>query len=303
MERRSSRKESIWTDHSRFKSGVLHCIMVFLCVDIGATNTVLGVGEEDFRKVEKVDTGDFLEDIVSCVETLLSMGREDVDEVAVAAAGPVDMDEGLFCPPNIDMEKVQIREPLEKFAEVDILNDCAAAVFGEYHCGETAEDLLYITISSGIGAAFITNGKLVEGWNGNFGEVGHMTVGEERECGCGGRGHWEAYCSGENLVEMAEELHDFEVDYPREVFEEGGEKVLEEFRERNATALADLINLCNPEKIVFGGAVALNHFREVEKSVEMIHDEEIVNERPEVSRCGLGEHSVLHGLRSHCNST
>ncbi len=280
--------------------------MVFLCVDIGATNTVLGIGKEDFRKVKKVETENFLYEIGPTIENFLSRaGFEDVDEVTVAAAGPVEVEKGLFYPPNIDMEEVQIREPLEEFAEVNILNDCAAAVLGEYNYGETSEDLLYITISSGIGAAFISGGELVEGWNGNLGEVGHMKVGENLRCGCGGRGHWEAYCSGENLVEMAKKLHGFEVKNPREVFDkkERCEKVLEEFRRKNARALANLINLYNPEKIVFGGAVALNHFEEVKKSAEEISDEEVVNEMPEISRCGLEELSVLQGLRSYCNST
>jgi len=275
--------------------------MAFLCVDIGGTNTLIGVGNGDFQKLEQVKTADFLESIEDTIENVLSdAGYSSVEMVSVAAAGPVDREEGLFYPPNIDKECVQIREPLENFAETRIVNDCAAAVLGEYHYGESAEDLLYVTVSSGIGAAYISDGEMVEGFNGNFGEVGHMRIGDNLECGCGGTGHWEAYCSGENIPEMAENLYNIDLDHPRQLFQkESAEEALSEFCKRMRLGVANLINLYNPEKIVFGGAVALNHFDVIEESTEGL-EEEIVNEVPDIKLCGLGENSVLHGLRASC---
>ncbi|QGA81024.1 ROK family protein [Candidatus Nanohalobium constans] len=284
---------------------VLHCIMAFLCIDIGGTNTFFGVGDDDFRKVKEIKTADFLSDINKSVKSVLEEADyPELEKVAVAAAGPIDKDKGLFYPPNIDKEFVQLKDPLEEFAEVEIINDCAAAVLGEYYYGETAENLLYITISSGIGAAFISNGDLVEGRDGNFGEVGHMKIGEELECGCGGTGHWEAYCSGNNLTNMAHELHDLEIDDPKELFEvegENAEEALDEFKHRTCVGVANLINLYNPDKIIFGGAVALNHFDTILESIENGVKSEIVNEMPEMTLCGLGEIAVLHGLRVNCN--
>lgn len=278
--------------------------MTFLCIDIGGTNTLFGVGDEGFEKVKELKTKEFLLDIETAIEEVISeSGQEEVDQIAVAAAGPIDRDKGRFYPPNIDKEFVQIKDPLEEFADVDIINDCAAAVMGEYHYGESADELLYITISSGIGAAYVSEGQLVDGWNGNFGEVGHMTVGEEMSCGCGGEGHWEAYCSGNNLPKMAEELYDLDVDHAKEIFEinsKKAEKVIQEFKYRNRRGIANLINLYNPEKIVFGGAVALNHFEDVRDAVEGGIQEEVVNDLPEMTLCGLGEIAVLHGLRAAC---
>ena len=278
--------------------------MAFLCIDVGGTNTLFGIGNGDFEKVEQVKTVDFLKDIESTVEKVLEdASYSEVEHVAVAAAGPVDKKQGLFYPPNIDKEVVQIREPLEKFAETDIVNDCAAAVLGEYYYGETAEKLLYVTISSGIGAAYIEDGELVNGASGNFAEIGHMKIGEDLECGCGGTGHWEAYCSGDNITQMAEKLYDLKIDHPKELFKPNSKKAeqaLNEFNKKTAIGTANLINLYNPDKIIFGGAVALNHFDQIKEAVDNIGSE-IVNEVPEIVLCGLGENSVLHGLRASCN--
>lgn len=279
--------------------------MAFLCIDIGGTNTLFGVGNGGFEKVEQVKTVEFLNNIQRTVESVLEdAGHSEVEEVAVAAAGPVDREKGLFYPPNIDREFVQIKEPLQEFAEVNIVNDCAAAVLGEYHYGESAENLLYITVSSGIGAAFVSEGELVEGSNGNFGEVGHMKIGDDLNCGCGGTGHWEAYCSGENIPKMASKLYDLDIDHARDLFElnsEKAESAMQEFKKRTCVGIANLINLYNPDKIIFGGAVALNHFDTILDSIEEGIDAEIVNEMPEITLCGLGEIAVLHGLRVKCN--
>ncbi len=278
--------------------------MAFLCIDIGGTNTLFGIGEENFGKVKEMNTERFLSDVSGMVESVIEDSEaEDIQEIAVAAAGPVDREKGVFYPPNIDTEEVQIVESLERFAETNIVNDCSAAVLGEYYHGESAEELLYVTISSGIGAAYASEGELVEGWSGNFAEVGHITVGEELECGCGGRGHWEAYCSGENLTEMAEKLFDLDVERPQDIFNRDSEKANkaeQKFKEMNKTGIADLINLYNPEKIVFGGAVAINHFDDVKEAVDEGLGDEIINEVPEMTLCGLGEIAVLHGLRSIC---
>jgi glucokinase len=279
--------------------------MAFLCIDIGGTNTFFGVGDDEFGKVKEFKTAEFLQDIDEAVKLVLEeAGYPELDQIAVAAAGPVDREKGLFYPPNIDKEFVQIKDPLEEFAEVEVVNDCAAAVLGEYHYGETAENLLYITVSSGIGSAYVSDGELVEGSNGNFGEVGHMRIGDDLTCGCGGTGHWEAYCSGENIPEMTEELYDLDIDHAKDLFEIDSvkaDKALEEFSDRMRIGVANMINMYNPDKIIFGGAVALNHFDTVLESIEDGIDSDIVNEMPEITLCGLGELAVLHGLRVKCN--
>ncbi|MFB6208941.1 MAG: ROK family protein [Candidatus Nanohaloarchaea archaeon] len=284
--------------------------MAFLCVDVGATNTLIGVGNGDFEIVQMVKSKDFLEDIGSCLEGNLSAEKiESIDRVAVAAAGPIDRDEGVFYPPNIPIDEVQIGDPLEEFGDVSIVNDCTSAVIGEYFYGDhDCENLVYVTISTGIGAGVVVDGNVIEGWNGNFGEVGHMQVAENGlECGCGCYGHWEAYCSGNNLPRLAKHLTGESFHDARELFDMADEEdkaameTLEQMREMNARAFANLVDLYNPGKIVLGGAVALNHPGKVVDPLETDLEDKVVNRIPSIEKCSLEEEAVLHGLRAVCN--
>ncbi|MFB6147533.1 MAG: ROK family protein, partial [Candidatus Nanohaloarchaea archaeon] len=215
-----------------------------------------------------------------------------------------------FYPPNIeDMDKVQIKRPLETFGDLRIINDCTSAVLGEYHYGDhSVENLMYVTISSGIGAGMVVDGKLAEGWNGNLGEVGHMEIADRGlECGCGGKDHWEAYCSGNSLPRLAKLVSGKEFGDARELFRENGngdrkaEETIQEMQELNGRAFANLVNLYNPEKIVLGGAVALNHQGTVVEPLEDQVQDQAVNQVPVIEVCALEEEAVIHGLRAVCN--
>lgn len=88
--------------------------MGFLCIDIGGTNTLFGVGNGDFELVDKRKSSEFLEDIHGTVQDVLSNSQiEKIEDVAVAAAGPINREEGVFHPPNIDEEKINLVEPLD----------------------------------------------------------------------------------------------------------------------------------------------------------------------------------------------
>ncbi len=281
--------------------------MGFLCIDIGGTNTLLGLGNGDFKVVRKVSSKKFLESIDSIIEELNQ--DVEIEKVAVAVAGPIDREKGVFYPPNIGIEKINLIEPLEQYGEVSIINDCTSAVLGEYCYGDhNCENLIYVTISSGIGAGVVLDGRLVEGADGNFGEVGHMKMKEKGlRCGCGAEGHWESFCSGNNLPEMAEQLTGSSFSDARAVFdkyregEPDAEKTIREMKQINAQGFANLVNLYNPDKIVVGGAVALNHPDIVVGGLEEEVDVKTVNSSPEIEVCGLGDRSVLHGLRAICN--
>lgn len=284
--------------------------MAFLCVDIGATNTLLGIGNGDFQVTDEIPTAEFLENIKQHVERAArEAGREpgEIEEVSAAVAGPIDRETGVFYPPNIDLEQVQIIDPLEQFGDVMIINDCTSAVKGEYHYGEhDAENLVYVTISSGIGAGVVIDGNLVEGWRGNFGEVGHIQI-SARNLGRNGKNHWEAMCSGNHLPAFGENLTGREFDDARHVFDlyedrdRDAKTVIEQMKEMNARGFAAIVNMYNPEKIVVGGAVALNHPEKVIEPLKSDVDDKTVNKVPEIESCALGKQSVLHGLRAECN--
>lgn len=289
--------------------------MTFLCIDIGGTNTILGVGNGEFKVTEKMRTERFLNNIDAAIDEALEFieyGRDDIEKVAVAAAGPIDREDKVFYPPNFfpdsGMEEVNLGDLLPDADKLVIVNDCTAAVVGEYHYGDHETDnLVYITISSGIGAGVILEGEVIEAVDGNFGEVGHMKVGEEVQCGCGGTGHWEAYCSGMNMPRMAKEIFDADFKDSKQIFEEynnynsKAEKTIAKMHEVNGFCVANISNLFNPEKIIFGGALPLNHPEMVVKPLRKEVKEESVNRVPDIELCDLGERSVLQGLRAVCN--
>lgn len=284
--------------------------MAFLCVDVGGTNTLIGVGNGEFEVIEKISSSKFLDDIQVCLNNILSESKaEKIEQVAVAAAGPMDREKGVFYPPNIDIEEVDLETPLSAYGDLKIINDCTSAALGEkYYGGHDVDDLVYVTISSGIGAGIIVDGNLIEGWNGNFGEIGHMKITDEPvKCGCGYEGHWEAFCSGNNLPEMAERLTGQPFEDAREVFDKAKEEeheaedAIQKMKKYNARGFSNIAALYNPEKILVGGAVALNHPEEVVDPLEKQVDDRSVNKTPDIEVCALGDQSVLHGLRAVCN--
>lgn len=289
--------------------------MAFLCVDIGGTNTLIGIGNGEFQVIEKFDTEKFLADVNTKVDDALKnteYEREQLETVALAVAGPIDREEKTFRPPNFSrsgLEEVDLGEAFKDFEEIIIVNDGTAAVLGEYHYGDhEVQNLVYVTISSGIGAGVILEGNVIEAWNGNFGEVGHMKINEQGpECGCGGTAHWEAYSSGENLPGMAKELFDAEFEDAIDIFEAYGnysskaEKVISKMHEANTIGVTNIANVFNPEKIIFGGAIPLNHTEMILEPLKNEVKDEAINRPPEISLCDLGEQSVIHGLRAVCN--
>lgn len=288
--------------------------MEFACVDIGGTNTLVGVGNDSFEIIEKVSTEAFLQDMAGSLERILdTSGHQltDLNQIAFAAAGPIDREKGVFYPPNIDdMDAVQLREPIEDAGvDVKIVNDCNSAVLGEYVYGDTdVDDLVYLTISTGIGAGIIVDGTLVEGNNGNFGEIGHIIIDNNgRPCGCGGRDHWEAYCSGKNLPRMAHEVFGHDYEDARAIFDayynndKDAAEIVDQMQEYNARGIANIINIFDPEHIAIGGGVALNHPNIVVDGLQKRIEQESVNGVPHIEAASLREEAVIHGLRAVCN--
>jgi|GEM_PF-4394222 len=136
---------------------------------------------------------------------------------SVAAVGPLDHDVGASVEPvnvSAGVDRIPLVDPLGTLVSTDRLhlhNDATAGAIGERFFGDGETDLVYLTLSTGIGAGAVVDGHVLSGWGGNAVEVGHATVVPGgRPCGCGGAGHWEAYCGGANVPAYARDLHDGE---------------------------------------------------------------------------------------------
>lgn len=148
-----------------------------------------------------------LENAVSEIERMLAEAGAELTGVGVGCGGPLDRRRGLILsPPNLpDWDRFPIVEILEERLGAPALldNDANAAALGEhqYGAGRGLSDLVYITISTGIGGGLIVGGELVYGVCDGAGEVGHTTVlPHGPQCGCGARGCLESICSGTSIA-------------------------------------------------------------------------------------------------------
>ena len=192
--------------------------------------------------------------------------------IGVSAAGPLDLAAGaVVTPPNLPYPRIELAGPLEAAfgVAVTLINDARAGALGEHAhgAGQGCRNLVYVTISTGIGGGVIADGRLLFGRGGNAGEIGHITV-ETRHglvCGCGYPNHWEGYCSGRNLPRFyaaERESGDPDFETAEAIFKaaRAGEpaacRFLEAVAVLNARALSTLVVAYDPERIVLDGTVA-----------------------------------------------
>ncbi|GAC1381332.1 MAG: ROK family protein [Ktedonobacteraceae bacterium] len=137
---------------------------------------------------------------------------EQIAGIGIAAPGPLDSKTGIiFAPPNLPgWDQVPLRNIFAEHYHVPIFveNDANAAGLGEYMfgAGRDCQDMVYMTISTGIGGSVITNGRIMEGASGTAAELGHMTIDWHGErCNCGNIGCLEHIASGTSIARKANE--------------------------------------------------------------------------------------------------
>lgn len=201
--------------------------------------------------------------------------------LALGAPGPLDTAEGIIrFAPNLRWRNAPIRQILEEIVSIPVLldNDANLAALGEhvFGAGRGEENMVYITVSTGVGGGLILGGKLYRGSSDGAGEIGHMTVSPGGPlCGCGNSGCLEAVASGTAIAREAREL----------VARGGGQGILAEAGgdpgkisavmvaaaaaggDPGAASiitgaarflgigLANILNLLNPSLVVLGGGV------------------------------------------------
>ncbi len=137
----------------------------------------------------------------------------DVAGIGIAAPGPLDSKTGVvFAPPNMPgWDHVPLRDIFSEQYHIPIFveNDANASGLGEYMfgAGRGCHDMVYMTISTGIGGGIISEGRIMEGASGTAGELGHMTIDWHGErCNCGNIGCLEYLASGTGIARKANEL-------------------------------------------------------------------------------------------------
>jgi len=186
-------------------------------VDVGGTKIAAGLVDERGRVVAHDRTESPAKHPAEIVRTIGDLvrkvaGSEPVEAVGLSAAGFVDKARAMVVfAPNLAWRDEPLKRLLEEEVDLPVVveNDANAAAWGEFMfgAGEDVEDLLMLTIGTGVGGGIVIDGELVRGGFGMGGEVGHITMvpGGVR-CGCGNLGCLESYGSGSALVRVSREL-------------------------------------------------------------------------------------------------
>jgi glucokinase len=186
-------------------------------VDIGGTKIAVGVLSPDGELVDQArqstpvrDSDAVLEVIVELIETF--QAEYELEAVGIGVAGLVDETRSrVIVAPNLGWLEEPLRVQVERSVGLPavIENDANAAAWGEYvhGAGRKRDDLVMVTVGTGIGGGLILGKKLQRGAHGIGSEFGHLRlVPDGRLCGCGRHGCWEQYASGNALVRTARNL-------------------------------------------------------------------------------------------------
>jgi glucokinase len=205
-------------------------------------------------------------------------------------------------------------------------NDVQIAAMGEarFGAGKNVADFLCVFVGTGIGGAIVRDGVVVRGSGGSAGEIGHLVIhANGRLCGCGGRGHLEAYASRTAITRsiigdlkrgrpssLASHLPDLNQDAPggtalrsgvlAAAVDEGDDLAVEAIEDAGrylGYGLASAINLLNPSKVILGGGVieAVELLFKIAESRARREALPAAARHMEIVRAGLGDNSGVVG--------
>ena len=192
--------------------------------DIGGTWIRVAISPIDLKKeaiiikktqTPKVNEYSISNAIISLITELLidnNIEKEQILGIGLASAGPINTESGeVFNNANLGFKEIPLKNPIqERFLGVPIyfINDGNASVLAIHYFEATDDEkdnIVYITMSTGIGGGAICNGHLLLGKDGNAAEIGHGIVNHQSsfQCNCGAFGCWEVYSSGTGVRNRA----------------------------------------------------------------------------------------------------
>ena len=257
-------------------------------VDIGGTTVKMGVFTAEGTLLEnweiptrKEEAGRFiLPDVADSIHAKIDqMGykKEDVIGVGVGVPGPVDANGIINKAVNLGWDKMDIVNTLSPLVQLPVKagNDANVAALGEMWKGggRGVSNMVAVTLGTGVGGGIIVEGKLVAGFAGAGGEIGHIHLEDEETeyCGCGGQGCLEQYASATGIVRLAKRR--LAADEAPSMLRQGelsaksiwdavkaGDAVAIEVAEKFGfylgKGLACIAAIVNPETFVIGGGVS-----------------------------------------------
>lgn len=258
-------------------------------LDLGGTKVAAALVDFKGRIINKcnVPTGAekgekyILENIIKIIEKIIKFQEIDSKEIkciGVGAPGPLDIDKGeIICTPNLPFKNFNIVAPLKEHFKMPVFldNDGNAAAMGEYMfgAGKGTKNMVFITVSTGIGGGAILNGHIYRGNTKNALEIGHMTLEPQGPlCNCGNFGCAEVMASGTAIAREAKKAVDRKYNTTltsyknitsKEVFKEAqlGDSVSQDILNTTLNYLgiciANIITCLDPEAVIIGGGVSM----------------------------------------------
>ncbi|MCR4991282.1 MAG: ROK family glucokinase [Lachnospiraceae bacterium] len=257
-------------------------------VDIGGTTVKLGLFDIEGELIDKWEIPtrteengkNILPDIAKSIEEKISeksLEKADIAGIGIGAPGPVDDNGFIHKAANLGWGEFSIKETLEKITGLKVMagNDANVAALGEMWKGGAKgyKDVVMVTLGTGVGGGIIVNGKMLNGYSGAGGEIGHIHVNddEDESCGCGNKGCLEQYSSATGITRMGKKvlascdtpspLRNEEVN-AKTIFDavkagdEVASKIAEIYGRYLGGALASIACVVNPEVILLGGGVS-----------------------------------------------
>jgi glucokinase len=255
----------------------------YIVADVGGTHlraACFPIASEKPTTVKRISTkgpGTPQERLINLFDSIMPIDK-DIAAITVAAPGPLDPFEGIiFKAPNIpEWKNLPLRKLIQDHFNVPVAigNDANLAALGEWRfgAGKGHRNLVYITVSTGIGGGVIIDNQMLLGLHGLAAELGHVTVIPDGPlCSCGQRGHLEAVASGPAIARWVEQelsqgipssmvgqqtITAVVVSQAAKQGDELAQAALARSGTYLGTAIADYLHIFNPSVVIIGGGVS-----------------------------------------------
>ena len=246
-------------------------------VDIGGTTVKMGLFDGNGDMLEKWEIvtrkdnngSEILPDVAKSIKEKneeKGISAEDILGIGIGVPGPITEDGRVLKCANLGWEVFSVADEVSKLTGVEkvkVGNDANVAALGEQWRGggRGFDNIVMVTLGTGVGGGIIQSGKILTGTNGAAGEIGHIKVNplETRTCGCGCKGCLEQYASATGIMRRAKELLE-ETDkdsYMRQFENVTGKEIFDAYKEGDelGTQVASVID---SDAFVIGGGVSKN---------------------------------------------
>lgn len=292
-------------------------------IDIGGTATKIGLVDihQKLLACDKMQTGGdrpfacVMQEIGERTLALLERQGIDIDQcigAGVGVPGTVDRKHGCVrYSNNLKWDNVDIAGEISKYLPLPVMiaNDADCAALGETVAGAGKEyqDVVMLTLGTGVGGGIVLDGEIYEGRGVGGSELGHMVIVEDGEpCTCGRRGCLEAYVSATALIRKVKGMVGKELTV-EEIFDraDAGDTVLEEavksYTRKLGTGIVNIVNIFRPELILLGGGISARSETFLPSLRKMVEENCFGGEKgalPEMKAAALGNDAGMIGAAS-----